>query len=247
MNQKRFFQILTIIFTVMVSSTVVFARPPWQGKGFSGNMNNRSASNPASLALSLPKESLSQDETQALIKMREEEKLARDVYKTLYNTWRLRIFDNIATSEQRHMDAIKAMLKKYNIPDPVTDDSVGMFSNAEMGNLYKTLTAKGNTSTVNALLVGATIEDLDIFDLKECLKKTDNKDISLVFQNLMKGSRNHLRAFSRMLKSFGQTYNAQYLSQDEVNSIINSPMERGPAHNNQSNFPFRGKGRNRTW
>ncbi len=57
-----------------------------------------------------------------LIQLREEEKLARDVYLYLYTHWNQWIFSNIAKSEQQHMDAVKGLLDKYDIEDPVDID-----------------------------------------------------------------------------------------------------------------------------
>jgi hypothetical protein len=161
------------------------------------------------------------------MRMREEEKLARDVYLTLYQDWDHQIFQNIAQSEQRHMDAVKTLLDKYNLIDPVIDDTVGVFADLVLQNLYYELVNKGRISHVQALFVGATIEDLDIFDLKEFIQEADNVDIKTVYQNLMKGSRNHLRAFVSQLAAYGETYEAIYLTQEEIDEIVNSPMERG--------------------
>ncbi len=176
---------------------------------------------------SLPVQDLSAEEEVGLARMREEEKLARDVYQVLYQKWGHRVFNNIAQSEQRHMDAIKALLNKYNLPDPVTDSSIGVFTSPEMLNLYNSLVEQGRTSLIEALKVGATIEDLDIKDLYEFLEQTDNEDIEIVYQNLAKGSRNHLRAFTTQLSLNGVTYEAQFLTQEQVDDIITSPRERG--------------------
>jgi len=183
----------------------------------------------AYLATILPKQDLSEEEKNELIKLREEEKLARDVYITLYNKWHLRVFRNISKSEQQHMNAIKALLDKYNLPDPVeeTKDRVGVFKNPDIQKLYYDLVAMGSTSKIDALTVGATIEDLDIADLEKALEETDNDDIKLVFTNLKKGSRNHLRAFTRLLKRYKVNYTPQYISYEEYEAIINSPHERG--------------------
>ncbi|MGD9346867.1 MAG: DUF2202 domain-containing protein [Candidatus Aminicenantes bacterium] len=192
--------------------------PGW-GIGFNGGM--------AELINSLPHEDLSDKEVWGMTYMYEEEKLARDVYLTLYESWNIKILSNIANSEQRHMDALKLLLQKYDIPLPVVSDEVGFFSNNELQILYNELVSKGQAAPVEAVRVGATIEDLDIFDLKDYLNEADNADIRTVYQNLMKGSRNHLRAYVRHLSRYGETYEAQYLSQDEVDAIVSSPMERG--------------------
>jgi len=175
----------------------------------------------------IPKQPISEEEKEGLIEMREEEKLARDVYLTLYNKWGLQIFKNIAESEQTHTDSVKYLLDRYNIPDPVKSDEVGKFSNPKFEELYTKLVEKGSKSVVDALTVGATIEDLDIADLKNWISKTDNEDIKFVYENLMGGSRNHMRAFVGMLERYGANYTPQYISQEEYGQIISSLMERG--------------------
>lgn len=175
----------------------------------------------------LPYETLSEDEKNSLILMREEEKLARDVYITLNTKWNTNVFSNISSSEQTHMDAILMLLKKYNITDPVGTNAVGVFTNQTLQGLYTQLVEQGNASLLAAFKTGATIEDLDIFDLKTALTKIDNQDIKLVYDNLTKGSRNHMRAFNRNIINNGGTYTPQYITQAEFDAIINSDMERG--------------------
>jgi hypothetical protein len=175
----------------------------------------------------LPYEILSEDEKNSLILMREEEKLARDVYLTLNTKWNTNVFSNISSSEQTHMDAILMLLKKYNITDPVGNNGIGVFTNATLQGLYTRLVEQGNVSLLAAFKTGATIEDLDIFDLKTALTKIDNQDIKLVYDNLTRGSRNHMRAFNRNIINNGGTYAPQYITQAEFDAIINSDMERG--------------------
>ena len=171
--------------------------------------------------------SLAEEEIVGLIQMREEEKLARDVYAQLYDKWGLNIFTNISSSEETHTNTVKYLLDKYEIDDPVLDDTRGMFTSEVYSELYKSLVEKGETSLVDALIVGATIEDLDIFDLEELLLETQNNDIKLAYENLVKGSRNHMRAFVRLLEREGGVYKAQYLSQEEIDGIIAGEQEQG--------------------
>ncbi len=176
---------------------------------------------------SMPKEELSSEEINAIMEMREEEKLARDVYLTLYDKWGLPIFQNIARSEQTHTDAVKALIEKYGLDDPVKDDSIGVFTDPKFTKLYNQLVADGSKSIEDALKVGATIEDLDIKDLQDWLAKVDNEDIKFAFCNLMKGSRNHLRAFTSQLERYGGTYEPQFISEAEYNAILSGSVERG--------------------
>lgn len=177
----------------------------------------------------LPKQSLSQEEIKDLLYMREEEKLARDVYLTLSKYYPLPVFRNIAKSEEQHMKMVGLLLKKYNLSDPVseTGNKVGVFKDGKLQEFYKQLVEKGKKSLIDALKVGATIEDLDIRDLEEALRRTDNEDIKVVYQNLMKGSRNHMRAFVRVLRRYGSDYTPQYISRAEFNQILSVKHEAG--------------------
>ena len=178
---------------------------------------------------SIPKQPLSLEEIEGLLIMREEEKLARDVYLKLYDLWGAQIFKNISKAEQTHMDMVKILLDKYYIEDPVKDDVKGKFENQDIQKLYNELVELGSKSLKDALTVGMIIEDLDIADLQSWLKKTDNEDIKIVYENLMKGSRNHMRSFYKNLKNVGGDYTPKYISQKEFEQIISSPIERGPS------------------
>ena len=176
---------------------------------------------------SLPAESISAEEENALIFIREEEKVARDVYITLYAKWKLNVFNNISSSEQQHMDAVLLLLNKYRIHDPVGSNGVGILTSSTLQELYNQLIDQGNVSMVEALKVGATIEDLDIFDITHTLQEIDNQHVIWVFQNLTKGSRNHLRSFYSNLISASSEYVPQYITQEEFDAIVSSPTEKG--------------------
>ena len=150
-------------------------------------------------------QALTATEINDLLWMREEEKLARDVYIGLNQRWNERVFANISASEQKHMDAIKSRMDRYRLPDPALPQ-IGAFSNNELQNLYNDLMAKGTASLISALRVGAYIEEIDILDLQIALENTSHQDIQMVYQNLLEGSKNHLRAFVRRLQSLDVIY-----------------------------------------
>ncbi len=193
-----------------------------------------------------PREDLSDAETASLLLMREEEKLARDVYLTLGEQYELNVFVNIPRAEQRHLDRVGELLAKYAIADPIGDDTVGSFQNQKLQKLYHELVAKGATSVTAALQVGATIEDLDLFDLETALRDVvDSDDIRQVYLNLAKGSRNHMRAFTSQLAAHDVTYQAQYISGEDYEAIVNSAWERGPVSMGDSETRGQGRGRGR--
>lgn len=230
---------LTFLLSIMAVALIAFPTTAdagcgnGRGKGC-GNGGGGKGQGAGSCSISdLPREDLSDAETASLLLMREEEKLARDVYLTLGKQYDVNVFQNIPQAEQRHMDKVGELLAKYEITDPVTDDTVGKFESAKMQELYDTLVDQGSASLTAALQVGATIEDLDIFDLEKAMAEdVDNEDIKLVYQNLTKGSRNHMRAFTAQLEANGASYEVQYISAADYAAIVDSEWERGPVDAN---------------
>jgi hypothetical protein len=141
---------------------------------------------------------LTDAEINSLTYIREEEKLARDVYLFLGEMWGSRIFTNIAASEQTHMDAIQKLLVKYGIDDPALGQ--GEFANVELQKMYDSLIEQGSVSLSAAFEVGVVIEETDIADLNEAIVVSEaHKDIVKVYNNLLEGSLRHLDAFNSNL------------------------------------------------
>ena len=157
--------------------------------------------------------------------LREEEKLARDVYITLYSEWGVRVFDNISDSEQTHTDQVRDLLLARDLTDPVVDDTVGLFVNETLGLLYLDLVAQGELSEIDALIVGATIEYLDIQDIAEMAARTEDPEVLGLYEGLMCGSRNHLRAFYSQLEMRDTDYSPQFISQEDFDAIVSSDRE----------------------
>ena len=162
--------------------------------------------------------SLSQTEKDGLILMREEEKLAGDVYAYFYEKYALRPFTNINKSEVQHSGAVLRLLTYFGIPDPALTEA-GKFSNPEIQALYNKLTADGSTAE-KALVVGAFIEEYDIADLRKLIAETQNADIKMVYTNLLNGSYNHIKAFTRVLAGRGVIYSPKILTAVEYSNII---------------------------
>lgn len=142
---------------------------------------------------------LTQAEIDGLTYMREEEKLARDAYWTLYARWHLPIFTKIANSEVMHMSKVKDLLDRYGLADPAAGKPVGVFTNPVLQQLYDDLMVQGSQSSTEALKVGIAIEEVDIQDLQKYLALTDKTDIIGVYNTLLNGSYCHLRMFNSQL------------------------------------------------
>lgn len=170
-------------------------------------------------------EPLSASETQSLTFTREEEKLARDVYIALESNDAA--FSSIKNSEQTHMDAILTLLSRYGVPDPAAGTANGVFQNATLQKLHDELVAQGASSPLAALKVGVAIEELDIRDIEAAKASVSHGDITTTYDNLTRGSRNHLRSFYGKVKALGGSYTPQYLDASTFQAIVDSPTETG--------------------
>ena len=187
-----------------------------------------SAADLSSVISGMELEDLSDAEIEGLLYMREEEKLARDVYLKFFELYGSAVFSNIAAGEQRHTDAVKLLIDRYGLTDPVSEDVQGQFVNTDLQDLYNTLIGMGEISLIDGLQTGALIEEVDILDLiNESSNIVDNQDILLVYENLKNGSYNHLRAFVNNLAANGVTYTPQRLDGELYNEILSSASGNG--------------------
>ena len=161
-----------------------------------------------------------------LVYLREEEKLARDVYLALFERWKLPVFDNIASSEQRHLDLATAQLERRGLTDENYSDKPGAFENDSLKALYDGFIEKGSTSLTAALEVGATIEDLDIRDLDAMIAANPEPSLRASLETLRCASGNHMRAFTSQLERRGETYRAQYISQERLDEVLGQEHQR---------------------
>ena len=184
---------------------------------------------------------LTETELASLLKMKEEEKLARDVYLVLYQKWGSQVFSNIFAAESNHLNAIILLLTNYGSTDTSIGET-GVFTDSKVQKLYTELVANATLSIEEAYKTGALIEEMDIKDLTSALSSTSNENVIMVFDNLLKGSRNHLRAFNRQLTTLGIVYTPVYISQTDYNLIVSSPMEKGKQYRMNSQGNGQGKG-----
>ena len=171
--------------------------------------------------LAIQSAELTDDEVSGILFMREEEKLARDVYLYLYEIYPLRPFLNISKSEQAHMDAIKYLIDTYELEDPVGENPPGVFQNKDLQLLYNELIEQGAAGRAEALQVGALIEEVDIIDLQTELEEhATHEDVVRVYGNLCSASENHLRAFVRVLRLYDVEYQPEKLDQASFDRIM---------------------------
>ncbi len=193
---------------------------------------------------------LDSGESHHLTFMREEEKLARDVYMTLQQQYPdAAVFSNIGdNSEQTHTDIVRDMLEQYGLPDPNPEAnnlpaSIGVFTGGDYGwyftEKFDQLVAWGSQSLLDALYVGAFIEELDMLDIVGCpkvivetdngidagqcgLEYTDEAALQTMYTHLVDGSKSHLVSYVQNIENIigVGNYEAQVLTQAEVDAIL---------------------------
>lgn len=200
---------------VAMALTIALAPGCGGGDGGSGDGSGAVAQGPLSTA-----------ELDGLTFTREEEKLARDTYAALGAVDP--VFATIGASEQTHMDAVATLLTRYDVADPAAGKAAGQFVSPVLQPLYDALVAKGRGDAVSAFAVGVEIEELDIRDIERLKQSSNHADLDRVFDNLTRGSRNHLRTFHAKLVAAGGSYTPKYLDAATFQGIVGSPMETGP-------------------
>ncbi len=140
---------------------------------------------------------LGADTLDALRYIREEVKLARDVYSALSDIWGLEVFENTAKSKQSLMNAVSYLLTPYGFDGPTGD--AGKFVDSDLQELYSYLIDRGKVSRSNAIDATILIEQTVIADLKDVFLQTNATDVYKVLTLLMEGSENHLHELRRYL------------------------------------------------
>jgi hypothetical protein len=206
MLYKRILTTLAAILLALTMSQSLSAR--WGGGG--GGQDN-----------------LSQDEIDDILFMREEEKLARDSYFLLGDEYGLTIFSNISESEQSHMDAMKKLIDKYGLTDPVgEEDIIGGYQDLYLVKLLVFLMDWGFQSELDALYVGGAIEETDILDIQHAIERASHSDIIETYESLLCGSRNHLRSFVRQIELVETPYERFILTKEQFDEIMEDKLEQ---------------------
>ncbi|MCF8381061.1 MAG: DUF2202 domain-containing protein [Bacteroidales bacterium] len=164
---------------------------------------------------------LTKDEVESLKYLREEEFLAGDVYDYLSELYTLPVFKNIGRSEDLHTEKVRELLEAYGIEDPAKDHVAGIFKNKDLQKHYNDLIALGEESLSSAVVVGLTIEEMDIKDLSDALENVIKEDnIKAVYEFLLMGSHHHLKAFNFHAGRLGVIYSPQFLTEKEFKAAL---------------------------
>ncbi|HMS32476.1 MAG TPA: DUF2202 domain-containing protein [Ignavibacteria bacterium] len=165
---------------------------------------------------------LSDAEINGILSLREEEKVAYDVYTFMFEKYESKVFKNIAENEKNHMDKIKELIDQYNLNDPLSGiaDQKGVFSNNKMKALYDEMIMAGNYGLLDALRAAARFEETDIVDLRKYLSSASDQTVINTYINLESGSQDHLRALVKDIKEEGISYKPSYLSKEDFDKIM---------------------------
>ena len=205
---------------IVVPSLVVLLFAPWALEADGVQQRDRERCCQSTTDAELLAGTLSEQEIADLLFMREEEKLAHDLYLSFFDIWGHQVFEKIAISESRHMAAMLRAINMYGLEDPAAGNPIGVFDDPVLQQLYGDLFLAGSLSLVGALQAGALVEEKDIIDLQAAIATTDNQDLDRKYGKLLLGSSKHLRAFDRQLVKRGIVYEPLYLTQEEYDDIV---------------------------
>jgi hypothetical protein len=147
----------------------------------------------------VPSGTLTSEQRATLAYSAEEEKLAHDLYTAFADRHDATVFDRIALSESRHLNAVRTMLDRYGIADPTAGQAPGSFTTPAVQATYDSLLAKGQSSERAALEVGVTVETDDIDMLRSALDGLTAPDVRRVHTMLLTASEHHRTAFTAWL------------------------------------------------
>jgi hypothetical protein len=165
---------------------------------------------------------LSDAEVNGILSLREEEKVAYDVYTVMFEKYESKVFKKIAENEKEHMNKIKELIDQFNLTDPIagTEDQKGVFSNKKMQTMYDEMILGGNYGLLDALRAAARFEETDIVDLRKYLSSASDQSVINIYLNLESGSQDHLRSLVKYIEDEGISYKPSYLSKEDFDKIM---------------------------
>jgi len=176
---------------------------------------------------------LTADEIEFIYAVREDEKVARDLYFSFFGTFGLKPFENIGKAEDNHIKATEKLFDYYEIDYPALSEN-GKFENAIRQKLFDSLLLKG-TPELEAFKVMAMLEESNIVEYGEVLKTIANPNIKIVIENLARASANHFKAAIRQITALGGTYTPALMTQEQYRAVIAIGFEKGKRYMYKNN------------
>ncbi|MET0410380.1 MAG: DUF2202 domain-containing protein [Polyangiaceae bacterium] len=167
-----------------------------------------------------PNAPLGDGDRRTLLHVSQQEKLARDFYSSLSETWRLDVFHTTSGSEDIHADALRTLLGRYKLPDPAYGLARGEFNRVDLTERYDDLIARGRFSAVEALKAAASVEELEIEDISERLPRVQSPELSNVLESVVASDKHHLRSLVVALRRLGHTYSPTRLPREQFDLIL---------------------------
>lgn len=130
--------------------------------------------------------------------LRQEEKLAHDLYVLADSLYGAQQFGNIAQAEVHHGQAINSLLAGYSMADPNAGQAEGVFTDPQIQKTYNELAARIRQSQDEAAQVGILAEKTDIADLKKTIDSSPPAAVKSTLSHLVTASERHLQAFTRL-------------------------------------------------
>ncbi len=154
--------------------------------------------------------------------LREEEKLARDLFRDWSD--RSELFGAVAHSKQLHFEIVGALLQRHQVTDR-TLGGEGLYVFPQLQTLHQELLARGGSTELEALAAGAELHERDLVGLEEAAGRSQLEDVRASLAEIQRGARNHLRGCVEELALQGVDYAPRLLSPEAFAAIINSPRE----------------------
>jgi hypothetical protein len=176
---------------------------------------------------------LTADEIEFIFAVREDEKIARDLYISFFGKFGLKPFENIGKAEDNHIKATEKLFDYYEIDYPALSGN-GKFENAIRQKLFDSLLLKVNTE-LDAFKVMAVLEESNIVEYGAVIKTVVNPNIKMVIENLAKASANHFKAAIRQITALGGTYTPEFLTQEQYRAVIAIGFEKGKRYMYKNN------------
>ncbi len=127
---------------------------------------------------------------------REEERMARDLYQALADKYDGALpFSRITLSEQRHFDAVGALLDRYDVADPADGRKAGSYADATLQNLYDGWLADGRSRSTRPTTSAWPWRSATSPTSRARSSRASRADVTQVFTALLNGSQHHLAAF----------------------------------------------------
>lgn len=146
-------------------------------------------------ASALPTSPLSAAEKATLLRMADEERMARDLYTAIAEKYPdATQFSRVTASEQQHYDRLLALLGRYDLPAPSA--VAGTYDDTEVQRLYDGWLAQAQQSRDEAYRAAIALEQTDIRDLQAAIDESDNADLDQVYGRLLAASQQHEQAFT---------------------------------------------------